>query len=358
MHPPPRRRGGVRRLLAIAVTALALPLTMLSTGTTPARAAAVQCSVDYKTNDWGSGFTADLTVTNRGSDVIDGWTLTYAYSGNQRLVNGWNGSWSQSGSTVTVRNAAHNGRIAAGAAVTTGAQFSYSGTNTAPTSFSVNGTACVGAHQPPIAVLTSPAAGSVYTQGETVPLAATAAAADQATITKVEFYDDTELLGTDTSAPFTLSVGGLAVGAHSLVAKAYDSLGASASSTPVGITVASGPAVVASPSQLGVRQGESGTFEVKLSKQPSANVTGPTTRPDGPRGWRPRATGWTSGSTPADGRRPGPCRTASPSDRPGTTPTGSRRKHCPEIRTTPRRHCSSTAPTPTGLTATSSSWRN
>ncbi|CAM5699785.1 hypothetical protein SALBM217S_08372 [Streptomyces griseoloalbus] len=281
MHPPPRRRGGVRRLLAVAVTALALPLTMLSTGTTPARAAAVQCSVDYKTNDWGSGFTADLTVTNRGSDVIDGWTLTYAYSGNQRLVNGWNGSWSQSGSTVTVRNAGHNGRIAAGAAVTAGAQFSYSGTNTAPTSFSVNGTACVGAHQPPIAVLTSPEAGSVYTQGETVPLAATAAAADQATVTKVEFYDDTELLGTDTSAPFTLSVGGLAVGAHSLVAKAYDSLGASASSTPVGITVASGPAVVASPSQLGVRQGESGTFEVKLSKQPSANVTVTTARASG-----------------------------------------------------------------------------
>ncbi|MFC7513327.1 cellulose binding domain-containing protein [Streptomyces thermocarboxydus] len=23
--------------------------------------------MDYRTNDWGSGFTADLTVTNRGS---------------------------------------------------------------------------------------------------------------------------------------------------------------------------------------------------------------------------------------------------------------------------------------------------
>ncbi|MFI8205144.1 glycoside hydrolase family 48 protein [Streptomyces sp. NPDC085937] len=281
MHPPPRRRGGVRRLLAVAVTALALPLTMLSTGSTPARAAAVQCSVDYKTNDWGSGFTTDLTVTNRGTDVIDGWTLTYSYTGNQRLVNGWNGSWSQSGSTVTVKNAGHNGRIAAGGAVTTGAQFSYSGSNAAPASFAVNGTTCTGTHQPPIAVLTSPEAGSVFTQGETVPLAATAAAADRATVTKVEFYDDTELLGTDTSAPYTLAVGGLAVGAHSLVAKAYDSLGASASSTPVGITVASGPTVVASPSQLGVRQGESGTFEVKLSKQPSADVTVTTARASG-----------------------------------------------------------------------------
>ncbi|MFJ3822000.1 glycoside hydrolase family 48 protein [Streptomyces nodosus] len=270
---PRRRRRAVRRLLTAVTAALALPLTMLANGTTPAQAAAVQCSVDYKTNDWGSGFTTDVTITNRGTDTLNGWTLTYAYSGNQTLSNGWNGSWSQSGKNITVKNVDWNGTIAAGAAVTTGAQFSYSGTNTAPTSFAVNGTTCTGAHQPPIAVLTSPAPGAVYSQGEAVPLAATAAAADNATVSKVEFYDDTTLLGTDTSAPFTLSVSSLTVGSHSLVAKAYDSLGASAASTPVGITVASGPAVVASPTQLGVQQGKTGTFAVSLSKQPSSNVT-------------------------------------------------------------------------------------
>ncbi|MFD5744386.1 glycoside hydrolase family 48 protein [Streptomyces massasporeus] len=281
MHPPPRRRGAVRRLWTAALAALALPLTMLSSGSTPAQAAALQCSVDYKTNDWGSGFTVDLTLTNRGTDVIDGWTLTYAYAGNQKLGNGWNGSWSQSGQNITVKNASHNARVAAGAAVSTGAQFSYSGSNTAPTSFSVNGTPCTGAHQPPIAVLTSPSAGAVYTQGQAVPLAATAAAADNATISKVEFYDDTTLLGTDTSPPYALSVSDLAVGSHSLVAKAYDSMGASADSTPVGITVASGPTVVASPLQLGVQSGKSGTYEVKLSKQPAANVTVASARASG-----------------------------------------------------------------------------
>ncbi|MEU2745806.1 glycoside hydrolase family 48 protein [Streptomyces collinus] len=281
MHPPPRRRRAVRRLWTAALAALALPLTMLSSGSTPAQAAALQCSVDYKTNDWGSGFTVDLTLTNRGTDVIDGWTLTYAYSGNQKLGNGWNGTWSQSGQNITVKNASHNARVAAGAAVSTGAQFSYSGGNTAPTSFSVNGTPCTGAHQPPIAVLTSPSAGAVYTQGQAVPLAATAAAADNATISKVEFYDDTKLLGTDTSAPYALSVSDLAVGSHSLVAKAYDSMGASADSTPVGITVAAGPTVVASPLQLGVQSGKSGTYEVKLSKQPSANVTVTSARASG-----------------------------------------------------------------------------
>ncbi|MGW7541470.1 glycoside hydrolase family 48 protein [Streptomyces sp. NPDC054770] len=268
-----RRRRAVRRLWTAVVAALALPLSMLATGTTPAQAATVQCSVDYTANDWGTGFTADLTLTNRGTDAINGWTLTYAYAGNQKLVSGWNGTWSQSGTSVTVQNASYNGTIAAGAAVSTGAQFSYTGSNAAPTGFAVNGTTCAGAHQPPITVLTSPSAGAVYTQGDAIPLAATAAAADGATISKIEFYDDTTLLGTDTSSPYTLPVSSLTVGSHSLVAKAYDSLGASASSTPVGITVASGPAVVASPTQLGIQQSATGKFGVSLSKQPSANVT-------------------------------------------------------------------------------------
>ncbi|MFF9407515.1 glycoside hydrolase family 48 protein [Streptomyces anandii] len=278
---PSRGRRARRRLWTAVVAALALPLTMLTTGPTTAHAAAVRCGVDYRTNDWGSGFTADLTLTNRGTDPIDGWTLTYGYSGDQKLANGWNGAWSQSGQTVTVKNASYNGTIAAGAAVSTGAQFSYSGTNTAPTSFAVNGTPCAGAHRPPVTVLTSPAAGATYTQGDAVPLAATAAAADDAAVSKVEFYDDTTLLGTDTSAPYTFSAVGLTVGSHSLAAKAYDSLGASAESAPVGITVAAGPAVVASPAQLGVQQGKSGNFEVKLSTRPSANVTVGVARADG-----------------------------------------------------------------------------
>ncbi|MFF7138911.1 glycoside hydrolase family 48 protein [Streptomyces sp. NPDC008196] len=278
---PGRKRRTVRRLWTAVAVAFALPLSMLATGSTTANAAAVQCSVDYKTNDWGSGFTVDLTLTNRGTAAIDGWTLTYDYPGNQKLSNGWNGTWSQSGQAVTVKNAPYNGTIAASAAVSTGAQFSYSGTNAAPTNFAINGTSCTGAHQPPITVLTSPAAGSTYSRGDAVPLAATAAAADGAAISKVEFYDDTTLLGTDTTAPYSLSVSSLTVGSHSLLAKAYDSLSASAESTPVGITVASGPAVVASITQLAVQQGKTATYEVKLSTQPSADVTVTTARTGG-----------------------------------------------------------------------------
>ncbi|MFI8257519.1 glycoside hydrolase family 48 protein [Streptomyces filamentosus] len=276
---PPRPRRNLTALTA----ALSLPLGLLAAGAGAgtAQAAAVQCSVDYKANDWGSGFTAELTLTNRGSAALNGWTLTYSYTGDQKLTNGWSGVWSQSGKNVTVTNAGWNGTVAPGAAVTAGGQFTYSGTNAAPVGFAVNGTSCTGAHQPPVAVLTSPAAGAVYTEGDAVPLAATAAAADGATVDKVEFYSDTTLLGTDTTAPFTYGASGLPAGAHSLYAKAYDSQGASGESAPVGITVAAGPALVATPGQLAVRQGATGTFDLKLSKAPAANVTVTVARTSG-----------------------------------------------------------------------------
>ncbi|WP_428951296.1 glycoside hydrolase family 48 protein [Streptomyces sp. cg35] len=270
-----------RRLWTAVTATLALPLATLAALPTTAEAAAVECSVDYKTNDWGSGFTADLTITNRGSAAIDGWSLTYSYQGDQKLANGWNATWSQSGRTVTAKSLAYNAKIAAGAATTAGAQFTYSGANSAPTDFAINGTTCAGAHQPPVTVLTSPKAGAVYSAGDPVPLAATAAAADGATIGKVEFYDDTTLLGTDTTAPYELGADGLAAGTHSLYAKAYDSRGTAGESTPVGITVAAGPAVVATPAQLGVQQGKSGTFDVKLSTQPASDVTVAVARTSG-----------------------------------------------------------------------------
>ncbi|MGW1926352.1 cellulose binding domain-containing protein, partial [Streptomyces massasporeus] len=245
--PRLRPRTRPRRQLTALAAALSLPLGLTAVGATPAQAADVRCSIDYKTNDWGSGFTAELTLTNRATTALNGWTLTYAYAGDQKLTNGWSGVWSQSGKNVTVTNASWNGTLAAGAATTIGAQFTYTGANTAPTSFAVDGTPCTGAHRPPVAVLTSPAPGAVFTAGDAVPLAATAAAADGATVSKVEFYSDTALLGTDTTAPFTFGAAGLATGTHSLYAKAYDSLGASAESAPVGITVAAGPALVAAP---------------------------------------------------------------------------------------------------------------
>ncbi|MDB1087523.1 glycoside hydrolase family 48 protein [Streptomyces sp. ACA25] len=145
---PRRRRRGVRRALIAAAAALALPLTLTSALSGSAQANEADCSVDYSVNDWGSGFTADLTLHNEGSSPIDGWTVSYEYAGNQQLSQGWNADWSQSGRTVSLSNLAWNAVIPAGASVSAGANFTYSGSNAAPGTFSVNGTVCGEDSQP------------------------------------------------------------------------------------------------------------------------------------------------------------------------------------------------------------------
>ncbi|WP_224249512.1 Ig-like domain-containing protein [Hyalangium gracile] len=87
----------------------------------------------------------------------------------------------------------------------------------------------------PSVVLTSPAQG-MRIRGSAV-LEATAS--DATGVTKVEFYDGAALLGTDTSAPYSLTWSTLSVadGAHALTAKAYDTLGNVGTSTEVGVTV-------------------------------------------------------------------------------------------------------------------------
>jgi hypothetical protein len=141
------------------LVALSLPLGLTAGLSNSAQAADPTCSVDYSANDWGSGFTATVTINNEGSAALNGWTLTYDYAGNQRLAQGWSGRWSQSGQTVTVQNESYNGNIPAGGSTSAGANFSYSGTNTAPDTFSVNGSVC-GEDEPPVddpAIVASPA---------------------------------------------------------------------------------------------------------------------------------------------------------------------------------------------------------
>ncbi|KOV90229.1 cellulase family glycosylhydrolase [Nocardia sp. NRRL S-836] len=141
------RSSNRRTALAAAAAAVSLACTALIAvaGGAPASGAApFACRVDYTTNDWGSGFGANLSITNASSAAVDGWTLTYSYAGNQTLQNGWNGNWSQTGNKVTVTGMSWNSSVPAGGTVKAGANFSYSGTNAKPADFAVNGSACTG----------------------------------------------------------------------------------------------------------------------------------------------------------------------------------------------------------------------
>ena len=106
--------------------------------------AAGGCHVAYlDQNDWGTGFTGNLSITNNGSTAWTSWTVTWSYSGNQQIYTSWNGIYTQTGQQVSISNASWNGSVAAGSTVATiGWNGNYSGTNTNPTTFSVNGVAC------------------------------------------------------------------------------------------------------------------------------------------------------------------------------------------------------------------------
>jgi cellulase/cellobiase CelA1 len=115
------------------------PLTF-TTGS-PATSA---CTVKFTdVSDWGNGYVGNIDITNNSANPIDGWTLTYTWpTGWQQVSSGWNGTWKQEGTTVTVTGIDTNRKLAAGATTSAGMVASYSGPNVLPSAFTLNGTVC------------------------------------------------------------------------------------------------------------------------------------------------------------------------------------------------------------------------
>ncbi|MEU2537388.1 glycoside hydrolase family 6 protein [Streptomyces iakyrus] len=104
--------------------------------------AAVPCTVDYKIqNQWSTGFTAAVTITNN-SAAKSSWSLKWSYAGNQKVTSGWNAKLSQSGAAVTAANETYNAQLATGGSVSFGFQGSYSGSNAVPATFTLDGVTC------------------------------------------------------------------------------------------------------------------------------------------------------------------------------------------------------------------------
>jgi endoglucanase len=175
-----RTRRILSGLAALALSAAGLGASALTA--TPA-SAATGCSVSYTVpSQWNTGFTANIVITNLGSPITS-WNLGYGYGGNQTLASGWNGTWSQSGANVTVTNASWNGSVGAFGTVTIGANFNYSGTNTSPTTFTLNGAACTGSVTGTTgSIVASPTTLSV-TQGATGTFGLSLSAAPSANVT-------------------------------------------------------------------------------------------------------------------------------------------------------------------------------
>ncbi len=91
---------------------------------------------------------------------------------------------------------------------------------------------------------------TTVTQGQVVNLTASATDNASSTITKVDFYDGSTLIGSDTSSPYTLAWNTnttTATGAHSLTAKATDAVPLTGTSNPVSVTVNAAPPADTTP---------------------------------------------------------------------------------------------------------------
>jgi endoglucanase len=203
-----------------------LCLSCLAATTSYAQTAS--CKVTYtKAWDGGTGFGANIDITNTGAAITNGWTLVFSFANGQTVQNGWPVAFSQTGAQVTAAsNAQWNQSIASGATLSIGFNGAANGTNNAPTQFTLNGTACNGGgtttqNTPPTVSLTSPTASQSFPAGTAVSLSATASDPGGA-VARVEFRVDGALVNTATAAPYTFSATGLTAGNHTVTATAVD----------------------------------------------------------------------------------------------------------------------------------------
>jgi serine/threonine-protein kinase len=154
------RRRRRRRIIQVSTGAAVLAVTGLvvstcgdftGNGQTVANAAGNQagsskapCSVRYETKADSAGqFNVDVTVINNQSEPVRGWTVQFAFSGDQTLRMGFSGEWSQSQTgVVTARGGGPRSVLEPRASSTIGFTADYRIANPMPTVFTLNGTPC------------------------------------------------------------------------------------------------------------------------------------------------------------------------------------------------------------------------
>lgn len=133
---------GKRSWMVAAVVATGVAVVSGGVGMVSA-ATRTGCDVAYTVSSQrNTGFSVNLKVRNTGATAVKGWTLRWTFPGDQRVVRGWNGFFTQRGSSVTVRASDRNARIAPNAEAQLGFFGSHSGSNQPPTTFTLNGVTC------------------------------------------------------------------------------------------------------------------------------------------------------------------------------------------------------------------------
>jgi endo-1,4-beta-xylanase len=111
-------------------------------GSTTGGTGSPSCKVTLTPQTWAGGFTANVTVANTGPAAVNGWKLGFTLPAGETVTSAWNATVSPTSGAVTATNLSYNAQIPAGGTQSFGFQGTSSGTFTAPTGYTLNGTAC------------------------------------------------------------------------------------------------------------------------------------------------------------------------------------------------------------------------
>jgi hypothetical protein len=108
------------------------------TGDEPAAAPLLATATFTDVDDWGSGFTGNITITNTGTTAIIGWTLSFDFA--VSISSMWNASIvSQNGNQYVIQDAGYDATILPGQSVTIGFNAAPGKPKNGPTNYVLNG---------------------------------------------------------------------------------------------------------------------------------------------------------------------------------------------------------------------------
>src|SRR5262245_33493997 len=246
------------------------------------------CNITYVENTfWNVGFQGQVTIMNSGP-AINGWTVNFTFPSNTQVIYElWNGVFTQTGQNVTVTNASYNANIPTGGSVSFGFNANWSGSHGAPTGLTLNGVSCGGGGGGPV-IQTSVTSLNVNEGGSAqFGVRLSSAPASNVTVNVARLSGDTDLsVSGGATLTFTPTNFGTFQNVTISAAEDADSTNGSAvfrvSSTGlpnVDVTaneVDNDPTPIAiqtSVTTLGVNEGMTAQFGVRLSAAPASNVT-------------------------------------------------------------------------------------
>jgi hypothetical protein len=140
--------SAVQHVTTTPVMGLNLNLPCAPPPPLPPPTGSASCHVSYSVTSAvagvSNGLTANINIQNNGKTAIYPWTLGWTFPGNQKISYAWNVNTTQNGEKVSLSSTSPWESIPAGATLTGAVGFngSFTGTNTNPTAFTLNGVPC------------------------------------------------------------------------------------------------------------------------------------------------------------------------------------------------------------------------